>query len=382
MAMVLDLVLVFSPAVRADEGCWTRRFGAPGSVITDLAVDKAGLWAAGRVTDGEASPGLWTGLLDQKGRLIWQLRLPPRGHQLYPRLAPSRLGHWIVAGTYRPLVPAPGGGSLTASQIWLGEVSRAGKLVRSLQLAPHRVTTIQAVSGLGDGGILLAGLVERGTDLYSQGWVARLDARGRLMWERLLPQVSWLVALEEMEPGRWLLAGQVHGEQEGDQRPWLATVDAQGRIQPPPQPAIPGLTLYAALPAPDAWWLAGEWSPPRSGARLIRVDRTGGKLREYPVPGFSVLRLLARMPHALLAGGDGLGEAPPDVREGNPGWVALAQRPFQGLHAEETAPMVQRVAGLPQGELRAWAWFPTRSGQTLVGAGADPYRGAWIGCMK
>lgn len=377
MAMVLAVGLAWGSAARAAGNCWIRHLGTPGSLISDLAVDRTGIWAAGRLGEGDDSPGLWTGLLDRKGRLIWQLRLPPRGYELYPRLAPSPKGHWIVAGTYLPLVPAPDGGSLTASQVWLGEVSREGKLIRSLQLAPHRVTTIQAVYGLGDGGILLAGLVERGTDLYSQGWLARLDARGRLMWERLLPQVSWLVALEEMEPGRWLLAGQVHGEQEGDQRPWLASVDAQGRIQPSPQPAIPGLNLYAALPAPDAWWLAGEWSPPRAGARLIRVDRISGHIREYPVQGYSVLRLLSRTPEALLAGGDGLGEAPPDAREGNPGWVARRQGPVKN---GEGPPTDQRVAGLPQGELRAWAWLPTRAG--LVGAGADPFRGAWVGCMK
>lgn len=374
-------------SARADEPCWTQSFGKPDSVITDIAMDKHGIWVAGRITEGDSSPQLWIALLDHKGQAKWQLRLPHQGYQLYPRLAPASNGHWIIAEIYRPSVPSPGGGSLTSSQVWIGQVSKAGKLTKALTLSPHRTHTVQAVSGLNDGGLLMAGTVEIGTELRGKGWLARLDAKGQLVWQRVLPQVSWLVSLQGMEQEQWLLAGQAASlDEEDDARPWLAIVDSRGQIKQSVPPNIPNFTLYAALANPDAWWLAGEWSSPRSGARLVRIERANGKIVEIPAPGFSVLRLLTQEPRGLLAGGDGLSEAPPDTPEHAPGWLTLPHPLYGDDRTSALRPAAQRLPRLPNAELRAWAWYFSSSGRRysnyqLIGAGADPTRGAWVGCL-
>jgi hypothetical protein len=371
---------------RADEACWMQFFGKPDSVITDMATDNNGLWVAGRLTEGDDSPGLWAALLDRKGRVKWQLTLPPKGYQLYPRLAAAPDGYWIVAETFRPSVPAPEGGSLASSQIWLGQVSKEGKLIKTMTIAPYRSNTIQAVSGLRDGGLLLAGMVETGTELHSQGWLARLDAKGKPVWQRVLPQVTWLVALESMEREQWLLAGQISGKDGDEQNPWLAIVNGQGRLQQSWQPEIRGLTLYAVLPTPDAWWLAGEWSPPQSGARLVRVERHNGKTMEYPAQGFSILRLLTQHPQGLMAGGDGLAEASPDTQMSSPGWISLPHISAKDAGAPEPLTMARHLPHIHHGELRAWVWLfepmPHRHpNYKLIGAGSDAARGAWIGCL-
>lgn len=385
LALLFGLLWVHGSPARADEACWTQFFGKPDSVITDMAVDKDGIWVVGRMTEGDSSPVLWLALLDHKGRVKWQMRLPPKGYQLYPRLAPSLNGHWIVAEILRPSVPAPGG-SLTSSQAWLGQVSKEGKLSKTMTIAPHRTNTIQAVSGLRDGGLLLAGMVETGTELRSKGWLARLDAKGQLVWQRVLPQVAWLVSLQGMDREQWLLAGQIPGKDESDQSPWLAIIDGQGRIQQSWQPEVQGLSLYAALATSDAWWLAGEWSPPLSGARLIRVERGNDKTREYPVQGFSILRLLTQHPHGLMAGGDGLGDASPDAPDNSPGWLTLPQFTIKDARIPEPQPAAQRLTRFPHGELRAWAWLFEPSthrypNYKLIGAGTDHAKGAWVGCL-
>lgn len=383
LAASLVLACAIGQPVRADPACWTRFFGDPGSVITDMAADKQGLWVAGRLEEAGASPVLWVALLDRQGRTQWQTRLPAKGYQLYPRLVPAGQGMWVVTEIPRPSVPAPGGGSLTASELWLGRISPAGKLTLQKRIAPHRVQTVQAAAALPNGGILLAGLVERGPELYSKGWLAGLDARGRLVWQRLLPEVAWLSSLAWRDIDTWLIAGQAAGDRED--APWLAVIDRRGRVRQSWAPNIHGLSIHAVLNGADAIWLAGEWTAPKSGARLIRFDPRNGSIKEYPAQGFSVLRLLAQEPSGLLAGGDGMAEAAPEAGNSTPGWLTLPYLDWLPAGLANPPAHARRLTGLAYGELRAWAFvFNDRpgAGYRLMAAGASPHQGAWVGCMK
>jgi len=378
------LLIPFQQTSGADTDCWTRYFGDPGSVITDIVSNPQGIWIAGRIAEEGSSPSLWIALLDSKGRVQWQQKLPAKGYQLYPRLASSLDSMWVIAETPLPSVTAPGGGSVTASRVWIGKINRDGRLIGQKMLAPHRVNTVQAASGTSDGGILLAGLVETGTDLHSRGWLARLDGDGKLIGQRVLTQVSWLSSLKKMESDQWLIAGTAH-ESEGSQQPWLAVVNERGDIQQSWKPDIQDFRLYSALAVSNDFWLAGEWTGARSGARLIRLDRTGVRVTEYPATGFSVLRLLAVEPRALLAGGDGMGEN----MENAPGWIDLhlekTESHMRTPKIPESSPQASRLRHIPHGELHAWAFDASRvvsDRLMLIGGGATMDRGAWVGCMR
>ncbi len=381
--------LSFFPIRQAGGGeaaSWTRYFGGPGSVVTDVVSDRHGIWVAGLITEDGTRPDLWIALLDGSGKVRWQQRLPARGYQLFPKLVPGRETVRVIAGTPSPSVPAADGGSLTASRLWIGTVTPDGRLVGQHTLAPHRVTVVQAVSPMGDGGVLLAGLAESGADTTSKGWLARLDKDGNLAWQHLMPQVSWLSSLSKTGVDQWLIAGTAH--ENGDtQRSWLAVVDPAGHILHSWKPDIREFSLSSALATPDALWLAGEGSTSRDGARLIRVDRTGEHIHEYPVTGFSVLRLIAVTPHGLLAGGDGMGDRSPAGSESAPGWLRLPQggQHSGSLQASAVSPEVRRLRHLPHGELRAWSFRPAAPGGfdqcVLTGAGTIPDRGSWVGCI-
>ena len=383
------LLLPFQQASGADTDCWTRYFGEPGSVITDVVSNPQGIWIAGRIAEEGSSPTLWIALLDSKGRVQWQQRLPATGYQLYPRLSSSLESMWVIAETPLPSVPAPGGGSVTASQVWIGKINLDGQLISQQTLAPHRVNTVQAASGIEDGGVLLAGLVETGADMHSRGWIAQLDREGKLIRQQILPQVSWLSSLKKMETDQWLIAGTAH-EKEGDQRPWLAVVNRRGDIQQSWKPDIQGFCLYSALAVSNDFWLAGEWTAARSGAGLIRMDRTSGRVTEYSATGFSMLRLLAVEPRGLLAGGDGMGENQPAAPESAPGWLSLdpggMESHMRSQKIPEAPAKVSRLRHLPCGELHAWTFCaPDRivsDRLMLIGAGATIARGAWVGCIR
>ncbi len=143
-------------------------------------------------------------------------------------------------------------------------------------------------------------------------------------------------------PDRWLIAGTAH-ENGAEPRPWLA----------------------------------GEGSASRAGARLIRVDRAGEQIHEYPVTGFSVLRLIALTPNGLLAGGDGMGEKPPTDLESAPGWLRLHQgERYSGkTQAPAVPPEVFRFRHLPHGELHAWTLHPYGPGGSgpCMQAGCRPH---------
>jgi hypothetical protein len=357
------------PAVAGEATCWTRFFGAPGSSITDLAADSQGIWAAGRMTGDGTTPVLWVALLGENGRLRWQLPLPAQGYQLYPRLAPGREVMRVVAEIPLPSMPAEGGGSLGASGLWIGSVDRAGRLVGQQTLAPHRVTTVQAVAPLDDGGLLLAGLAESGPDPVSKGWLARLDRDGRLAGQHLLPRVSWLTSLSRVDTETWLVAGTAQA-QEGGPRPWLALVDQEGRIRQSWSPAVDDFSLTDAVATVDAFWLAGEGPSGVGGIRLLRVGRAGAQVVEYPV-----------------SGGDGPGDRSPAEPESAPGGLVLSGEamadPARVAGSPAGASPVFRFQDLPAGELHALRVFPGKErhpGPVLLGAGTHPDRGAWIGC--
>ncbi len=368
----------------SEAASWTRFFGGPGSVVTDVVPGPGGLWAAGRITDDASRPALWVALLDAGGGVRWQRKLPAQGYQLYPRLVPGRETVRAIAGVPSPSVPAPGGGSLTASALWIGTMTREGRLAAQHLLAPHRVTVVQAVSPAGDGGILLAGLAETGSDTASKGWLALLEEDGSIAWQQLLPQVSWLSSLSDAGPGEWLIAGTRH-ERGDEPRPWLAIVDGKGRIRGSWKPEVREFSVSGALAAPDAFWLAGEGGASRGGGRLFRVGRADGSVREYPVAGFSVLRLIASGPGGIYAGGDGIGEKTPDDPENAPGWLRLPPdgRKTADPKALSATAKPRRLGNLPHGELHAWSFlFPVAGGsdrRMLVGGGAVPHRGSWVG---
>ena len=372
--------------VAGEATCWTRFFGAPGSSITDFVADSQGIWAAGRITGDGTTPVLWVALLGENGRVRWQLPLPAQGYQLYPRLAPGREVMRILAEIPLPSVPAEGGGSLGASGLWIGSVDRAGRLVGQQTLTPHRVTTVQAVAPLDDGGLLLAGLAESGPDPVSKGWLARLDRDGRLAGQHLLPQVSWLTSLFRVDTETWLVAGTAHADG-GGPRPWLATVDQEGRIRQSWSPAVDDFSLTDAVATVDTFWLAGEGPSGVGGMRLLRIGRAGAQVAEYPVTGFAVLRRLAVTDHGLLAGGDGPGDRSPAEPESAPGGLVLSGEamadPTHVAGSPAGAVSVFRFQDLPAGELHALRVFPGKErhpGPVLLGAGTDPDRGAWIGC--
>ena len=133
------LILSCGQSTWAETKCWNLFLGKPGSIITYFATDKEAVLVAGRLMEEGGSPGLWVAMQREDGHLIWQLRLQPEGYHLYPLLARSSKGYWIIAKVLQPSVAARQGGSLTVSQIWPGEVSREGTLIREKTLAPHRV---------------------------------------------------------------------------------------------------------------------------------------------------------------------------------------------------------------------------------------------------
>lgn len=380
------LLFPLRPAGAGDAPAWIRFFGGPGSAVTDVVTGPEGVWVTGRITDDGTRPALWVALLDGGGRVRWQQRLPARGYQLHPKLVPGRKTVRVIAGVPSPSTPAPDGGSLTASGLWIGTLTREGRLAAQHVLAPHRVTVVQAVSPTGEGGVLLAGLAETGTDTSGKGWLARLDADGNLAWEHLLPQVSWLSSLSNAGSGEWLIAGTYH--EKGDEpRPWLAVVDGKGRIGRSWKPRIRDFSLSGALAVSDALWLAGEGDASRGGARLFRVERSDGGVREYPVTGFSVLRLVSAGPGGILAGGDGIGEKPPDDPESAPGWLRLSKDgpPPEDPQGPSAPGKAIRLQNLPHGELHAWS-FPALgtggSGHCAPAAGgAVPDGGSWVGCF-
>jgi len=178
-------------------------------------------------------------------------------------------------------------------------------------------------------------------------------------------------------------------KEENSPRPWLAAVDRTGSILKSWEPEIADFSLSDALATPGHLWLAGEGTMPQTGARLFLVDRQGTKVADYPVAGLSVLRMLSDSPDGPLAGGDGIGDRQPTEQESAPGWFHLPQvrmKDASSILKSLKSPVIHRWRDVPFSEVHALTIIPAeqlRSRQPLlIGAGAHPDRGAWIGCNK
>ncbi len=375
---LVAIVIVIASLTLAAAGGWPRIFGSPGSVATDLRQDVSGdVWVAGRIQDAASSGELWVARLGSQGEVRWQRRLAAAGYQLSPRLAVAGDGAWVAAEVLRPQVAVASGGSLPASAAFVRRLDRDGKEVRRADLRAGRTNQPQALLGQADNGVLIAGETSRGDDPQSRGWLVRLEADGRVRWERVLPEVWWLAALDPLPDGRVLALGTAPGA--GDEgRPWLGILTADGRVETSRTLDVVGVNAQAVLATADDFWVAGQQVPPPSPqaaddlgvvrrAWLVRVPRKGGAIRDVSLFGMrDAHALVMGGPGLIFVGGEGSGGLDPSAQE-EP-WVTIVD--MAGGFVTRG-----RVEGTGWGELRALAATPDR----VLGAGALTGRGAWVG---
>ncbi len=181
-----------------------------------------------------AGGDIWWGQLSSGGSLAWHASLVTKDWEEY-------VGHDL---SLRPAADGQGYVLWSGAPALILEIQPGGKLVFQgvIGTAHGRTSMLSAVAGLPDGGFAVAGKSEL-WDRRKLVWLARLDAKGNLLWEKFLHasnspagretgiEVMDILALPD---GDLLLAGRagLRGDtyQEDSRFPWLARIADEGEV--------------------------------------------------------------------------------------------------------------------------------------------------------
>ena len=179
------------------------------------------------------SGGPWALKADAGGNILWRRTYgAPNEFAWLEQLVPTADGGYLGIGNFR--------WSTGNDDLWILKLDASGDVVwqsaydgtGSGMILPDRATTVQQTR---DGGYIVAGDTGR---LSSEGgsaiWVLRLDAGGRVRWQKAYggPGQETAATIRETADGGYILAGTTssYGLYAADSDVWLLKLDVNGNI--------------------------------------------------------------------------------------------------------------------------------------------------------
>ena len=171
----------------------------------------------------------WLIKLDGSGNVLWQRRYAgPDGQTFYP------MG----------LTSFPGGGTFvwgaiynyndgTGANAWLARLDDSGNFYWQKTFGTPNTDYMTCATGMPEGGVVVAGYnypTENSSN--SEGWLARLDGSGNLLWQHNggLPDWDMLSGVRPTNDGGFILAGRLGLGANG--HGWLTKLGFDGSIDP------------------------------------------------------------------------------------------------------------------------------------------------------
>ena len=265
-------------------------------------------------------------------------------------------GGWLLAGNSRE---GPG----LSFDAWLLRLDQRGRSLWERRFGGPDTDQVFAAAPTRDGGVVLAGHTRSQGAGESDLWLFRLDARGNLLWERVLggganERARSIIAARE---GGFLVSGFTASQGAGDRDAWILRLDAAGQLLW--EQVLGGSGddgAFHASPHPEGGFAVVGYRSSDAGYDLwvLRLDEAGDKLwsRSFDRSVFEAATAVAALPDGglVVAGVTGI----PDSLQDNV-WLA-------GLDREGTVRW-ERVLGGPARD-NAWAITPRAAGGVIVAA--------------
>ncbi len=271
-------------------------------------------------------------------------------------LARAPAGGWLLAGNSRE------GPGLSFDALLL-RLDREGRSLWERRFGGPDTDQVFAIASTRDGGAAAAGHTRSQGAGESDLWLFRLDARGNLLWERVLggaanERARGIAAAPE---GGFLVSGFTASRGAGDRDAWILRIDAAGRVLWERVLGGPGDDgAFHASPHPEGGFaIVGYWGQ-ESGYDLwvLRLDETGEELwsHRFDRSAFEAATAVSTLPDGglVVAGVTGM----PDSLQDNV-WLAGLDR--------EGAVRWERMLGGPARD-NAWAITPRAAGGAVVAA--------------
>ncbi len=183
---------------------WARRFSSASGLGADLIqAAPVGLeFTQGVIAGGNSVDGGWLMALDDRGETLWS--------KIYPGLTIAALGRRAGEGYWTVGSRNTGGNNVLV----LAGIDAQGEVLwnRSYARADSNIRPQDArapTDGDRDAGFVVAGLI--GYD-WADGWLARFDAAGELLWEHFYTPSFALAAVRAVDDGGFIAVGALHDE--------------------------------------------------------------------------------------------------------------------------------------------------------------------------
>lgn len=207
---------------------WDRVVGGEGS---NVALSVAGTPDGGGVVAGHTTSrsagktAVWVARFDDTGKRLWDRVL--RGHQAdsVSAIRSTRDGGYILAGTSRS-------GDAKQTDGWVVKLDAGGRRQWDRVFGGKGYDGFETVVPVTGGGFLLAGYTRSRSAGRQDAWVVKIDGAGRLLWARRFggDGNGIINAAVETDDGGYVLVGQRKAQTAGGGDGWAARIDRAGRL--------------------------------------------------------------------------------------------------------------------------------------------------------
>ena len=185
----------------------------------------------------------WVVKLDASGKLVWQKCLGGKGKERAQCIQQTSDGGYIVAGSTNTK-DGDVRGNHGGYDYWVVKLDASGKLVWQKCLGGSKDEYAQSVRQTSDGGYIVAGSTNskdgdvRGNHGSSDCWVVKLDTSGKLVWQRCLggSDVDEARSIQQTSDGGYIVAGYAWSSDDdvrgnhGSSDCWVVKLDASGKL--------------------------------------------------------------------------------------------------------------------------------------------------------
>jgi len=280
----------------AEINAWVRKLDAAGNVIWERTFDgggadnlsavqptaDGGYVAAGATQSaGSGATDAWVLKLDASGNVIWQKTYGGAGYDYARDVRPTADGGYVVVG---------GTGSFSTNGSdngWVLKLDPVGNIVWQKIFgglsSSANPSTVRLVPG---GGYVLAGWSVLLTDYREKVWVVKLDVAGDIVWQKTYGGTREGGSASDVRPttdGGFIVVGSIISQPALWSEAWIAKLDAGGEVMWQKTYVAPlGVLARSVALAPDGGYVVamatmGVSSPEAS---VLKVDARGSILRQ------------------------------------------------------------------------------------------------------
>lgn len=203
------------------------KFGGPGGadvLNAIVALPDGGMIVSGTNESAGVMGGAWVMRLDRNGTAVWDKGyLRDSGSEAY-QVELASDGGLFVAGVSGVKGPGKADG-------WVARLDPQGEVLWSRNPGVNLDDEIRSVRALSDGGVVVAGWTRSRGAGGKDAWVQRLDVKGAVVWDKTFggPNDDAAASLAVAADGKIALAGFTESSGAGHRDAWVIQLDGEGQ---------------------------------------------------------------------------------------------------------------------------------------------------------